>query len=484
MGRPAPAAVSTDDLLDVAVAAARASAAVLLEYHERGVREVATKSTPTDLVSEADLEAERAIRELLAARRPDDAILGEEGDDVPGLHRAALGRRPARRHHQLPVRDPAVVRVGGLRGPGRRRPRSAARRALHGARRGAALLDGEPMRRSRATTWHGDGGDRLRLRRPRARGAGRGRGAAAAAGARHPPPRARRRSTSRGSPPGATTPTTSTASTRGTGRRARCSAARSASRPATSPRCRAPGPGSSSQRPRSSTRWRRSSPNDVAGAQADGAQAGSLAGGVAHGQLLAPPSHARRRSGSPASSIHAMPPASPLAPGSAMPGSRWMKKGSQGSAIACATPARRAVRPSRSMRRHLEARGARPGPARPRPPPPSRGGRPAPPPPHGRWPRPPPPRGRPRPAPRGSRRPAGRRGCACRCPTWRPPPPARARTRARGARRRRRGRPSSQMTWSMRTSRRDARRARERSAASRGPRPASGAGRGGPRTSR
>ena len=83
MGRSPPAAV-TDDLLDVAVAAARASAAVLLEYYEHGVREVEAKSTPTDLVSEADLEAERAIRGVLAARRPDDAILGEEGDDVPG----------------------------------------------------------------------------------------------------------------------------------------------------------------------------------------------------------------------------------------------------------------------------------------------------------------------------------------------------------------------------------------------------------------
>jgi myo-inositol-1(or 4)-monophosphatase len=84
VGRPPPAAVSTDDLLDVAVAAARASAAVLLDYYEHGVREVAAKSTPTDLVSEADLEAERAIRELIVARRPDDAILGEEGDDIAG----------------------------------------------------------------------------------------------------------------------------------------------------------------------------------------------------------------------------------------------------------------------------------------------------------------------------------------------------------------------------------------------------------------
>ena len=32
-----------------------------------------------------------------------------------------------------------------------------------------------------------------------------------------------------------------------------------------------------------------------------------------------------------------------------MPGSRWMKNGSHGSAIAWATPVRRAVRPSRSM---------------------------------------------------------------------------------------------------------------------------------------
>jgi myo-inositol-1(or 4)-monophosphatase len=74
----------TDELLDVAVAAARAAGAILLDHYARGVREVATKSTPTDLVSEADLEAERAIRDLLEARRPGDAILGEEGDDIAG----------------------------------------------------------------------------------------------------------------------------------------------------------------------------------------------------------------------------------------------------------------------------------------------------------------------------------------------------------------------------------------------------------------
>jgi myo-inositol-1(or 4)-monophosphatase len=71
-------------LLDVAVEAARAAGAILLERFERRPEGLATKSSPTDPVSEADLAAERAIRGVLAARRPDDAILGEEGDDVAG----------------------------------------------------------------------------------------------------------------------------------------------------------------------------------------------------------------------------------------------------------------------------------------------------------------------------------------------------------------------------------------------------------------
>jgi myo-inositol-1(or 4)-monophosphatase len=45
---------------------------------------ISAKSTPTDLVSEADVATERLIRARLEAARPDDAILGEEGDDRPG----------------------------------------------------------------------------------------------------------------------------------------------------------------------------------------------------------------------------------------------------------------------------------------------------------------------------------------------------------------------------------------------------------------
>jgi len=79
MDRPPPA-----DLLDVAVEAARAAGALLLPRFG-SERAVASKSSPTDAVTEADLAAEHAIREVLATRRPDDGILGEEGTgDVPG----------------------------------------------------------------------------------------------------------------------------------------------------------------------------------------------------------------------------------------------------------------------------------------------------------------------------------------------------------------------------------------------------------------
>jgi myo-inositol-1(or 4)-monophosphatase len=74
-----------DALLEVAVEAARMAGALLAERVRRGAeREVSSKSTPTDLVSEADLAAERAIRELLAQRRPDDGFVGEEGGSEDG----------------------------------------------------------------------------------------------------------------------------------------------------------------------------------------------------------------------------------------------------------------------------------------------------------------------------------------------------------------------------------------------------------------
>jgi myo-inositol-1(or 4)-monophosphatase len=74
-----------DALLQIAVEAATMAGALLAERVLHGAEhQVSTKSTPTDLVSEADLASERAIRELLAARRPDDGFVGEEGDHVQG----------------------------------------------------------------------------------------------------------------------------------------------------------------------------------------------------------------------------------------------------------------------------------------------------------------------------------------------------------------------------------------------------------------
>ncbi len=77
--------MSDAELLAVAERAARAAAAILLAHRVRGrLDDVRSKSTLTDLVSDADVEAEQAIRAVLAAERPGDAILGEEGDDVQG----------------------------------------------------------------------------------------------------------------------------------------------------------------------------------------------------------------------------------------------------------------------------------------------------------------------------------------------------------------------------------------------------------------
>ncbi len=72
-------------LAELAADAARMAGQLLLERVAAGAeRDISSKSTPTDLVSEADRASERAIRELLAARRPHDGFVGEEGTSEPG----------------------------------------------------------------------------------------------------------------------------------------------------------------------------------------------------------------------------------------------------------------------------------------------------------------------------------------------------------------------------------------------------------------
>jgi myo-inositol-1(or 4)-monophosphatase len=78
------------ELLQVAREAADAAAAELRPRFGRRSRAhadgdgVRTKSTPTDLVSDADLAAEAAICAVLKQRRPGDAILAEEGGASDG----------------------------------------------------------------------------------------------------------------------------------------------------------------------------------------------------------------------------------------------------------------------------------------------------------------------------------------------------------------------------------------------------------------
>jgi myo-inositol-1(or 4)-monophosphatase len=86
VGAPARVLVSeAEALLAVAVEAARMAGGLLAERARSGDESaVSSKSTPTDLVSEADLASERAIRELLVARRPGDGFVGEEEGAAAG----------------------------------------------------------------------------------------------------------------------------------------------------------------------------------------------------------------------------------------------------------------------------------------------------------------------------------------------------------------------------------------------------------------
>lgn len=65
--------------LELAEWAARAAGEVLMTYYGREPEGLDSKTSVTDPVSDADREAERLIRELLTAERPDDGLVAEEG---------------------------------------------------------------------------------------------------------------------------------------------------------------------------------------------------------------------------------------------------------------------------------------------------------------------------------------------------------------------------------------------------------------------
>jgi fructose-1,6-bisphosphatase/inositol monophosphatase family enzyme len=82
MSPPPPALL--DELLDVACVAAGAAATVLRSGFAAIRHEVSTKSSPTDMVTEMDRASEAEIARVLAARRPADGVLGEEGTTRAG----------------------------------------------------------------------------------------------------------------------------------------------------------------------------------------------------------------------------------------------------------------------------------------------------------------------------------------------------------------------------------------------------------------
>jgi myo-inositol-1(or 4)-monophosphatase len=76
--------MTPDALREIAEAVAREAGHQLRDAFAGPRVNVTAKSSPTDLVSEADHAAERLIRERLAAARPGDGFLGEEGGDAQG----------------------------------------------------------------------------------------------------------------------------------------------------------------------------------------------------------------------------------------------------------------------------------------------------------------------------------------------------------------------------------------------------------------
>src|SRR6187200_2169086 len=75
---------SADDLLALALDVAAEAAALAVRMRAEGMSVAHTKSSPTDVVTAADRAVEELIRTRLLAARPDDAFLGEEGDDDAG----------------------------------------------------------------------------------------------------------------------------------------------------------------------------------------------------------------------------------------------------------------------------------------------------------------------------------------------------------------------------------------------------------------
>lgn len=145
--------MTPDELRALAEDVAREAGAQLLEAFAGPVIGVSTKSTSTDLVSEADEAAQALISARLSAARPDDGFLGEEGGDSAGTSGLRWVVDPLDGTSNFLFRVPqwavsiAVEDAGGaLAGVVYDPPRDEVWSAVRG---GPALLDGEPVTGSR-----------------------------------------------------------------------------------------------------------------------------------------------------------------------------------------------------------------------------------------------------------------------------------------------------------------------------------------------
>jgi myo-inositol-1(or 4)-monophosphatase len=74
----------TDDLLELAVTAARGAGALLRDRFHQPRTGVGTKVSSTDMVTDADRASEAFITGGIKSERPDDAVLGEETGEARG----------------------------------------------------------------------------------------------------------------------------------------------------------------------------------------------------------------------------------------------------------------------------------------------------------------------------------------------------------------------------------------------------------------
>jgi myo-inositol-1(or 4)-monophosphatase len=81
---PAQTAALYDELLDIALEAARRAGTLLRDGRPADLGVAATKSSPIDVVTEMDIASEKLITGFIGERRPDDGFLGEEGASTDG----------------------------------------------------------------------------------------------------------------------------------------------------------------------------------------------------------------------------------------------------------------------------------------------------------------------------------------------------------------------------------------------------------------